>query len=394
MCHDTKDDLPDHDHFAARPAARHAPSEHGLMSGGVISPLLVTAAILAVATVGSADPLHAQDESYSGTGDDVVRIDKPKADRPALLVIDGNREGRHFSVIGYTANRERTGVLVNTTDSYSGIVPLDLPPTENTAFLEVSASGSWAIDLYPIGAAQTVDVPGSFDGEGDRVLWVEGEPSTAEIRGNQNQRHFSVIAYDQYGNRQKVLVNTTDPYDGTVLMPRDVLLLEVSASGSWTIRLEGEGASTGKADTKVTEYGDWKFVVPNDAEPGENRSDARIDEESGDGTYSLSLSCSANDLAFTFIFVEDSNLLLRLSQAGEAQVTWQVDEGQQRAFRANASGPVTASGDMIRQFADQVATGHELSLQITPTGQEKPGITKTFSLDGSSRALRRLPCYP
>jgi hypothetical protein len=183
-------------------------------------------------------PVAAQEETYSGNGDDVIRIEKPSADRPALLVIQGNQQGRHFAVIGYTASRERTGVLVNTTDPYSGIVPLDLPPTENTALLEVSATGPWSIDVYPIGAAQQVEVPGSFDGEGDRVLWIDGEPSTADISGNRAGRHFAVIAYGRYGNGQGVLVNTTNSYDGTVLLPRDVLLLEVTGTGSWTIRLE------------------------------------------------------------------------------------------------------------------------------------------------------------
>jgi len=226
------------DHPRASQPGHGKPCGNRWTPGAVIGWLLLTISIVVGVLGAAVRPVAAQEETYSGTGDDVVRIEKPSTDRPALLVIQGNQQARHFAVIGYTASRERTGVLVNTTDPYSGIVPLDLPPTENTALLEVSATGSWSIDVYPIGAAQQVEVPGSFDGEGDRVLWIDGEPSTADISGNRAGRHFAVFAYDRYGNRQEVLVNTTDSYDGTVLLPRDVLLLEVTGSGSWTIRLE------------------------------------------------------------------------------------------------------------------------------------------------------------
>lgn len=195
-----------------------------------------TASVLLVAA--SVTPLNAQHATYSGTGDDVVQIDKPEDDRPALLVIQGNRQGRHFAVVGHTQNRQRTGALVNTTEPYSGIVPVDLPPNQNTALLEVSATGAWDIKVYPIGAARKVDVPSSFNGDGDQVLWLEGDATTARITGNQTEHHFAVIAYDNYGNRLRALVNTTDSYNGTVMMPANVLLLEISTNGTWTIQLE------------------------------------------------------------------------------------------------------------------------------------------------------------
>lgn len=186
----------------------------------------------------SVAPLHAQHATYSGNGDDVVQIDKPNSDQPALLVVQGNQQGRHFAVIGHTQNRTRTGALVNTTESYSGIVPVDLPPTQNTALLEISATSSWTIEVYPIGAAQSISVPGSFNGDGDNVLWIDGNASQAQVSGNSAGRHFAVVAFDQYGNRQGSLVNTTSSYDGTVLVPQDALLLEVTATSSWSIRLE------------------------------------------------------------------------------------------------------------------------------------------------------------
>lgn len=195
-------------------------------------PLLLVFSLVPVA------PILAQHATYSGSGDDVVQLDKPNADQPALLTVQGNRQGRHFAVVAHTQNRTRIGALVNTTEPYSGVVAADLPPRQNTALLEISAVGSWTIEVYPIGAAQRISVPGSFNGSGDNVLWVDGNASQAVVNGNSAGRHFAVVAYDKYGNRQGAIVNTTSSYEGTVLMPQDALLLEISAVGSWSIRLE------------------------------------------------------------------------------------------------------------------------------------------------------------
>ena len=175
--------------------------------------------------------------TYSGTGDDVVEISKPDEELPALLVITGNREDRHFAVIARDDSGTRIGALVNTTEPYRGIVPVDLPPRTNTTLLEISASGSWSIQLYSIGAAQKAKVPSIFEGEGDNVLWIEGDPTRAQIQGNTSSRHFAVIAYDGSGNRLGAKVNTTDPYTGTVIIPNETLLLQISAVGGWSVEL-------------------------------------------------------------------------------------------------------------------------------------------------------------
>lgn len=175
--------------------------------------------------------------SYSGTGDDVVEISKPDEGLPALLVINGNREGRHFAVIARDNSGSRIGALVNTTEPYRGIVPVDLPPRTETTLLEINASGNWSVDVYSIGVAQKSDVPSTFEGEGDNVLWVEGDPTRARIEGNTSSRHFSVIAYDGSGNRLGAKVNTTDPYSGTVIIPNETLLLQISAVGGWSVEL-------------------------------------------------------------------------------------------------------------------------------------------------------------
>ncbi len=184
------------------------------------------------------DIAYTQHREYEGRGDDIIAIDKPNDNLPALLVIVGNRTEKHFAITGYDENRNRTGLLVNTTDRYSGIVALDLPPRTNTQFLEVSATGTWKMHIYSIGAANKISLGDIYEDKGDNVLWVEGDASIATITGNALQRHFAITAYDGNGNRNGLLVNTTDRYSGRVMVPRNTLLLEVTATGDWTIRLD------------------------------------------------------------------------------------------------------------------------------------------------------------
>ncbi|WP_024333087.1 hypothetical protein [Desulfotignum balticum] len=175
---------------------------------------------------------------YSGTGDDVQTISKPDKNMPALLAISGNSAGRHFAVIARDGSGNRVRALVNTTDAYAGIVPIDLPPRTDTTLLEIKASGGWRIKVYSIGAAQRAKVPGVFNGEGDNLIVLKGNPKLANVRGNSASRHFAVIAYDKGGNRLGAKVNTTDPYNGTIILPSRTLLLEIKAVGGWTVDLQ------------------------------------------------------------------------------------------------------------------------------------------------------------
>ena len=131
-----------------------------------------------------------QHKKYEGNGDDIITLEKPDEDLPALLVVNGNRSERHFSITGYDGNRNRTGLLVNTTDSYSGIVAVDLPPRTDTKLLEISANGSWIVQVYSIGAAPKISVGEDFEDEGDNVLWIKGDASIATVSGNSSQRHW------------------------------------------------------------------------------------------------------------------------------------------------------------------------------------------------------------
>lgn len=175
---------------------------------------------------------------YSGTGDDLINIEKPgQRDDPVITYVTGNAAGRHFAVTGYDADGERTALLVNTTDPYEGIVPVDFRMRDSpTAQLEINAPGDWEIELRPITMARVVESPGTVAGTGDEVIMIEGEASAAKITGNATGRHFSVTGYGD--NRPNLMVNTTDPYDGRVRVASGTDFLEITAVDEWEIALE------------------------------------------------------------------------------------------------------------------------------------------------------------
>lgn len=171
--------------------------------------------------------------TYDGNGDDYFEITKP--DEMALIKIEGNKNNRHFAVQGVNNNGQNTKLFVNTTESYSGTRALDFLADNNTTHLEVKASGNWKIDILPFSQAKNISVGNSITGSGDQVLKVDGSPNAAIIKGNSQQRHFSILSW---GDHRNLLVNTLDKYDGTVRISSPVYFLEITAVGDWTITLK------------------------------------------------------------------------------------------------------------------------------------------------------------
>lgn len=173
---------------------------------------------------------------YSGNGDDVLTINKPRGPGSrALAFIRGNSEASHFAVSAFDAQGGQVALLVNTTDPYEGLVPLDFMDGEETTQLEVSSSGEWEIELRPLESMDIHNVPGEVIGRGDHVFGITGDAPTAHIDGNENERHFAVAGY---GNGWELLVNTTDQYRGRVQVPPDIRIIEVDGEGPWRIVFE------------------------------------------------------------------------------------------------------------------------------------------------------------
>ncbi len=175
-------------------------------------------------------------KTYTGNGDDVVVLDP--IDDWFVFEIDGNKGEDYFGVIAYDKNGQRLTALVNTTDSYHGIV---YDKTQSVTTLEVNAKGAWSITVKSLYDCQYGMKGSTVKGTGDDVILFysdKGKSATATIKGNAGEDYFGIIGYDKSGNRISAYVNTTDKYDGKVLLKGEPVIFEINATGEWEINFE------------------------------------------------------------------------------------------------------------------------------------------------------------
>lgn len=178
-------------------------------------------------------PTHLPDPIVlTGSGDSVVDFENPFPVGIAHII--GNAASSYFGVTSYDVGGEMVDLLINTTEPYDGIVLLDVFDTQTTRF-EIQAVGDWTIVVDSIFTARKLEVPGALEGKGDEVIFLTGAtPDLANIKGNEQSSYFGVMSYGNYGD---LLVNSTDPYEGTVPMEPDSVILEFEAVGSWSIEV-------------------------------------------------------------------------------------------------------------------------------------------------------------
>ena len=165
----------------------------------------------------------------TGSGDNVLTLDPIPFQY--YLHVTGNAEGKHFAVKGYDADNQGTELFVNTTKPYEGQT---YDKKQATVLLEVKATGDWTIELVPVSTLNTVQAGETVTGAGDTMFRLEGSPATAAVEGNADGKHFAVKGY--IGDRSDLMVNTTDPYSGTVMVKPDTELISVDAEGDWSIQ--------------------------------------------------------------------------------------------------------------------------------------------------------------
>ena len=164
---------------------------------------------------------------YSGSGDDYFEI--TPLDSLWYMEITGNASGNHFAVKGYDSSGEYTELFVNTLEPYSGSV---FELEQSTRMLEVTSTGDWTVRVKPLSSAPVLTVNEAYSGTGDAVLLIPSGCTSAKITGNGGSNHFAVKGYGDYYD---LLVNTLDPYNGTVRLERNTVVLTVTAEGGWQI---------------------------------------------------------------------------------------------------------------------------------------------------------------
>lgn len=171
----------------------------------------------------------------TGSGDSVVDVDKGE---DAALAHITYTAGSNFIVENYGPDGERIDLLVNTIGSYEGTRPLDFMANDTTKRFQIRSSGAWEIRVVPLTQARTLEVPGTAEGTGDDVLLLVGDtPDLLEADATDATSNFIVVGY---GDRRDLLVNEIAPYYGTVILSPKTLILEIRATGPWTVDVSSQ----------------------------------------------------------------------------------------------------------------------------------------------------------
>jgi hypothetical protein len=171
--------------------------------------------------------------SFSGSGDSIINIDKP--DIPMVVHITGNSSSTYFSVTSYDKEGEYLELLVNTTETYDGIRSLDFLSGELTTRFEIKSTDEWTIEILPVSSVRVLSVPGSIEGKNDEVIKLSGGvPDLATISGNDIGGYFGIFTYNGF---KDLIVNETEPYEGTVMLENDIGYMEIMAEDNWSIEI-------------------------------------------------------------------------------------------------------------------------------------------------------------
>lgn len=167
---------------------------------------------------------------YKGRGDSVIKIEKPDPDQPVTAVtVTGNASSSYFGVKAVDGDRDS---FVNTTEPYAGTTLMDADGG-NTTEIQVTASGSWSVTLSDLKTMPSFSDGPAHTGKGDAVLVYRGAAGIGTINGNRGGDYFGVKYYGS--DTSDSLVNTTDPYAGSVPWPAGVAIVVVTATGPWSI---------------------------------------------------------------------------------------------------------------------------------------------------------------
>jgi hypothetical protein len=192
----------------------------------------VQAATVAPASSASLTPsLLPAPIDLTGSGDATVKVDKWTG--PALLKITHDGSG-NFKVYNLDSRGERINLLVFTSGAYDNVLPLDFVEGQQTASFQITANGSWELQVIPLGALRTEKIPGTISGHGDDVILLQGDGSPASLTVDASQATQAFTIYGLGGTTQ-TLVDENAPYAGTVSLNSDLRVLVVKASGPWRL---------------------------------------------------------------------------------------------------------------------------------------------------------------
>lgn len=190
--------------------------------------------------------------TLSGYGDDVTSSFNLNE---GIAIFESNHNGgSNFAIWVYNADTgEREDLLVNEIGSYYGRKILgvysgysDLKP--GRYLLEVTAGGSWEVNIEQPSPSTASKLPQSRSGSGADVpepFYLEsGKGAVRFDLEHSGSSNFAIWLYSISGDREELLVNEIGNYDGSVLVSvggyeasTGIHYISVEADGSWQVEI-------------------------------------------------------------------------------------------------------------------------------------------------------------
>jgi len=192
--------------------------------------------------------------TFKGTGDTVTEsftLEK------GIAIFHIHHTGySNFIIWLYNADTgEREELLVNEIGSYDGSTLLGVTSgylgdvSEGNYILEITADGSWEVDIEQPLVKEATEPPISLSGNGDSVPppFVLDSGLVTFHMHHTGYSNFIIWLYNADGEREELLVNEIGSYDGSTL---------VSVSNAWTAE-----AKPGIHYLKITADGSWQVDI-------------------------------------------------------------------------------------------------------------------------------------
>jgi hypothetical protein len=166
--------------------------------------------------------------SYTGVGDDVIEL--PVGLKAGFVEVS-HAGPSNFAIWAFDKDMERVDLLANEIGNYSGAAPFGFGfSDEPIKFLEVTAGGTWTVNIKPI-----TDAP-AFTGEGSGAGVfkgsIKGGSKTLTHVGSSN---FAVWQYCTNGDSD-LLANEIGSYTGRKIVKSGSCVIAVEADGTWSIK--------------------------------------------------------------------------------------------------------------------------------------------------------------
>lgn len=173
---------------------------------------------------------------FTGSGDKVLDISNWTDTGLLYAKYTG---GDNFIIQSYDSNGNPIDLLVNTIGAYEGVQLINYDTTQPlTTRLQIKSSGPWNIEIRSTSTADKLVVPGTFKGKGDDVIILNGgTPDLLDADSSQAQDNFIVYAFDPM---PELIVNEIAPYTGENMLTSMTGILEIKATGPWTIKVRAK----------------------------------------------------------------------------------------------------------------------------------------------------------